>query len=126
MVSAFTAEGASLAGREVFSTPPHHQRQRRPPCLQPLAPGPAGPFTGSYCIDNANAQGRFGGLVLFDASVRYRFSERMSVDLQVGNLTDRAQQYAWYDNADWPAGSRQPMFSAGPGRSAYLSLDVKL
>lgn len=127
VVSAFTADGVSLAGKEVFSTPRHisnlsadfHASDRWRVGLQ-------GRAQGSYYIDNANRQGKFGGFVLFDASLRYQFSTRTSLDLQVKNVADRRYEYAWYDNFFWPAGSHQPMFSAGPGRAAYLSLNVKL
>ena len=97
VVSAFTADGSSLAGKEA-----------------------------SYYIDNANALGKFGGFALFDASVRHQLSRNVSLDLQVKNLADRGHAYAWYDNFFWPAAQAQPMFSAGTGRAAYQSLNVKL
>lgn len=64
--------------------------------------------------------------MLFDASVRYTISRSASVDLQVRNLTDREYEYVWYDNFFWPTGSFQPSFSPGPGRAAYLSLNLKM
>jgi iron complex outermembrane receptor protein len=127
VVSAFTADGLSLAGKEVFHTPRHitnlsadyHASSRWRFGLQ-------GRAQDSYYIDNANALGKFGGFVLFDASVRHQLSKNVSLDLQLKNLADRRHAYAWYDNFFWPAGQAQPMFSAGAGRAAYLSLNVKL
>ena len=127
VVSAFTAEGLSLKGREVISTPrritnagAEYRASGR------LRLGLQGRAQGSYYIDNENAQGKFGGFVLFDASLRYVLSERTSIDVQVRNLADRRYAYAWYDNFFWPAADAQAMFSPGPGRSAYISLNVKL
>lgn len=127
VVSAFTSEGVSLAGREVFSTPrrisnlavDYHASDRWRLGLQARAQG-------SYYIDSANAAGKFGGFVLVDASVRYQFSPRASLDLQLRNIADRRHAYAWYDNFFWPAGQAQAMYSPGPGRAAYLSLNLKL
>ena len=127
VVSAFTADGFSLAGKEVFHTPRHitnlgadyHHSERWRFGLQ-------GRAQGGYYIDNANALGKFGGFVLFDASVRHQLSRTVSLDLQLKNLADRRHAYAWYDNFFWPASQAQPMFSAGAGRAAYLSLNVKL
>lgn len=127
VVSAYGADGVSLAGKEVFSTPRHittagaeYRHSDR------LRFGLQGRAQGNYFVDSPNELGKYGGFVLFDASVRYALSKRVSVDLQVRNLADREYEYAWYDNFFWPASQAQPMFSSGPGRSAYLSLNVKL
>ncbi|WP_407352858.1 hypothetical protein [Luteimonas sp. R10] len=48
-----------------------------------------------------------------------------SIDLQVRNLADHGSEYVWYDAFFW-GGDDQPMFSAAPGRSAYVSFDMKL
>ena len=124
---AFGADGVSLAGKEVFSTPRHittagaeYRHSDR------LRFGLQGRAQGNYFVDSPNQLGKYGGFVLFDASVRYALSQRVSLDLQVRNLADRKYEYAWYDNFFWPASQYQPMFSSGPGRSAYLSLNVKL
>ncbi|MNH48249.1 TonB dependent receptor [compost metagenome] len=60
-----------------------------------------------------------------DASVSYRLTSTTSVDLQVKNLLDREYEYVWYDNFFW-GGDDQPMFSPAPGRSAFVSLKMKL
>jgi iron complex outermembrane receptor protein len=127
VVSAFGADGVSLAGKEVFSTPRHisnasaeYRHSDR------LRFGLQGRAQGSYFIDSPNALGKYGGFVLFDASMRYALSERASIDVQLRNLADRQYEYAWYDNFFWPANHPQAMFSSGPGRSAYISLNLKL
>ena len=127
VVEAFAANGNSLAGKEVFSTPrtistagAEYRVSER------LRLGLQGRAQGDYFIDSPNAEGKFGAFVLFDANLRYKLSERISIDLQVKNLADRQYEYVWYDNFFWPANEAQPMFSSGPGRAAYLSLNVKL
>lgn len=127
VVSAFTADGVSLQGKEVFSTPRHISNAGAELRLsERWRAGLQGRAQGSYYIDSANAAGKFGGFVLFDASLRYALSDRVSLDLQLKNLADRRYEYAWYDNFFWPAAEAQAMFSPGPGRAAYLSLSVKL
>jgi iron complex outermembrane recepter protein len=127
VMKAFTAAGASLAGKEVFSTPRHIStagvEYRH---TDSLRFGLQGRAQGDYFIDSPNEAGKFGGFVLFDASMRYRVSDRISVDVQVRNLANRRYEYVWYDNFFWPAGQAQPMFSAGPGRSFYVSLNYQL
>ncbi|MDP2244648.1 TonB-dependent receptor [Pseudomonas sp.] len=126
VVSAFTGAGQSLAGNEVFSTPrfisnlgaqyqPHQDWQFG---LQARAQG-------DYYIDELNEQGKYGGFALLDANVRYNLSPTTSLDLQMKNVLDEEYEYVWYDNFFW-GGDDQPMFSAAPGRSAYLSVNLKL
>ena len=127
VVSAFAADGMSLTGKEVFSTPRHITNAGAEyRASGKLRFGLQGRAQGGYFIDNANAQGKFGGFVLFDANLRYRLSATASIDVQVKNLADRRYEYAWYDNFFWPATQAQPMFSPGPGRAAYVSLSLKL
>lgn len=127
VVSAYTADGLSLKGREVIATPrritnlgAEYRASGR------LRLGLQGRSQGSFYIDNENARGKFGGFVVFDANLRYALNDRASIDLQVKNLADRRYAYAWYDNFFWPAAEAQAMFSPAPGRAAYLSLNVKL
>lgn len=127
VVSAFGADGVSLAGKEVFSTPRHistigldyHPSER-------WHLGVQGRAQGNYFIDSPNQLGKYGGFVLFDANVRYAITPRVSVDVQLKNIADRRYEYAWYDNFFWPASQAQPMYSSGNGRAAYVSLNVKL
>lgn len=126
VVSAFTASGQSLAGKEVFSTPRHISNLGADYQLNDdWRFGLQARAQGDYYIDELNQQGKYGGYALLDASVNYRLSPTTSLDLQVKNLTDRQYEYVWYDNFFW-GGADQPMFSPAPGRTAYLSLNLKL
>ena len=127
VMSAFGADGVSLAGKEVFSTPRYisnagleYRASNR------VRFGLQGRAQGNYYIDSPNALGKYGGFVLFDANLRYTINERASVDVQVKNLANREYEYAWYDNFFWPANAAQAMYSSGPGRAAYISLNLKL
>ncbi|MGF6274617.1 iron complex outermembrane receptor protein [Massilia sp. UYP11] len=127
VVSAFGADGVSLAGKEVFSTPRRISNvglDYHPSARWHL--GVQGRAQGDYFIDGPNELGKYGGFVLFDANVRYAFTPRVSLDVQVKNIADRRYEYAWYDNFFWPASQAQPMYSSGNGRAAYVSLNVKL
>jgi len=124
---AFAADGASLAGKEVFSTPRSISNAGLDYRMSSAWRfGLQGRAQGDYYIDSPNTAGKYGGFVLFDASLRYQLSQRTSIDVQVKNLAGRKYEYVWYDNFFWPAGQAQPSFSSGPGRAAYLSLTVKL
>ncbi|BAN48035.1 TonB-dependent receptor [Metapseudomonas resinovorans] len=124
--SAFTAGGQSLAGNEVFATPRHISNLGTDYQFdQAWRFGLQARAQGDYYIDELNEQGKFGGFAVLDASVEYTLSPAASVDLQVKNLTDREYEYVWYDNFFW-GGDDQPMFSPAPGRTAYVSLNLKL
>lgn len=126
VVSAYTSTGVSLAGKEVFSTPRYITNLGAE--YQADADwrfGLQARAQGNYYIDDQNAKGKFGGFAVLDASVRYALSATTSIDIQVKNLTDRKYEYVWYDNFFW-GGAEQPMFSPAPGRSGYLSLNVKM
>lgn len=126
VVSAFTTGGQSLAGKEVFSTPRHISNLGADYRLNDdWRFGLQARAQGDYYIEELNQQGKYGGYALLDASVNYRLSPTTSLDLQVKNLTDRQYEYVWYDNFFW-GGADQPMFSPAPGRTAYLSLNLKL
>ncbi|WP_236214393.1 TonB-dependent receptor [Metapseudomonas otitidis] len=126
VVSAFTASGQSLAGKEVFSTPRHISNLGADYRLNDdWRFGLQARAQGDYYIEELNQQGKYGGYALLDASVNYRLSPTTSLDLQVKNLTDRQYEYVWYDNFFW-GGADQPMFSPAPGRTTYLSLNLKL
>ncbi len=126
VVSAYTSGGVSLAGKEVFSTPrtitnlgAEYQADAN------WRFGVQGRAQGDYYIDDLNAKGKYGGFAVLDASVRYALSTTTSIDLQLKNLTGHKYEYVWYDNFFW-GGADQPMFSPAPGRSGYLSLNVKM
>lgn len=126
VVRAYTSGGVPLAGREVFSTPrfvTNLGAEYRASADWRL--GLQGRAQGDYYIDELNAKGKHGGFAVLDASLRYALTPKASIDLQVRNLTDRKYEYVWYDNFFW-GGNDQPMFSPAPGRSAYLSLNLKM
>jgi iron complex outermembrane recepter protein len=126
VVSAYTSGGVSLAGKEVFSTPrtiTNLGAEYRADANWRF--GVQGRAQGDYYVDDLNAKGKYGGFAVLDASVRYALSTTTSIDFQVKNLTDHKYEYVWYDNFFW-GGADQPMFSPAPGRSGYLSLNVKM
>jgi len=126
VVSAFTAGGQSLAGKEVFSTPRYISNAGVDYQFNDAWRfGLSARAQGDYYIDELNQQGKYGGFAVLDANVRYQLSATTSLDLQMKNLTDRDYEYVWFDNFFW-GGDDQPMFSPAPGRSAYLSLNMKL
>ncbi len=126
VVRAYTSGGVPLAGREVFSTPrfvTNLGAEYRASADWRL--GLQGRAQGDYYIDELNAKGKHGGFAVLDASLRYALTPKASIDLQVRNLTDRKYEYVWYDNFFW-GGNDQPMLSPAPGRSAYMSLNLKM
>lgn len=126
VISAFTADGRSLAGKEVFSTPRYISNLGADYRLNHRWRfGVQGRAQGDYYIDSLNEQGKYGGYAVLDASVTYTHSEKASIDFQIKNLTDREYEYVWYDNFFWN-GEDQPMFSPSPGRTAFVSLNLKL
>jgi len=126
VVKAFAATGESLAGKEVFSTPRYISNLGADyQYNDDWRFGLQARAQGDYYIDSENQQGKYGGFAVLDASVRYQLSSATSVDLQLKNLTDREYEYVWYDNFFW-GGDDQPMLSPAPGRSAYVSLNMKL
>jgi iron complex outermembrane receptor protein len=127
IVGGYLSGGVSLTGKEVFATPRYITNvggeYRATEVLRFSLQGRA---QGSYYIDDLNIQGKFGGMVLFDGSVNYAISKTVDLDFQVKNLLSRNYEYVWYDNFYWPAGQFQPMFSPGPGRAVYLSVNFKM
>jgi iron complex outermembrane receptor protein len=126
VISAFTADGRSLAGNEVLATPRHITNigaDYRPDARWRF--GIQGRRQGDYYVEESNQHGRYGGFSVLDASAGYALSDRLSVDLQVKNLTGRTYAYAWYDNFFW-GGDNQPMFSPAPRRGLFVSLNLTL
>jgi len=127
IIGGYATGGTSLVGKEVFSTP----RQITNIGMDYQATGNLrfdlqGRAQGSYYIDDQNAQGKYGAYVLFDGGAHYAINKNFALDFQVKNIFDRDYEYVWYDNFFWPAGAYQPMFSPGPGRAFYASLNVKM
>ncbi|WP_409314547.1 TonB-dependent receptor [Pseudomonas putida] len=126
VVKAYAANGQSLSGKEVFSTPRYISNVGVDYRYNDdWKFGAQGRAQGSYYIDELNEQGKYGGFVVVDASVSYRITSSTSVDLQVKNLFDREYEYVWYDNFFW-GGDDQAMFSPAPGRSAFVSINMSL
>ncbi|WP_020192110.1 TonB-dependent receptor [Pseudomonas putida] len=126
VVKAYAADGQSLSGKEVFSTPRYISNVGVDYRYNDdWKFGAQGRAQGSYYIDELNEQGKYGGFVVVDASVSYRITSSTSVDLQVKNLFDREYEYVWYDNFFW-GGDDQAMFSPAPGRSAFVSINMSL
>lgn len=127
IVAGYSSGGSSLTGKEVFSTPHFISNvggEYR--ATDRLSYGLQGRAQAAYFIDDLNALGKFGGYLLFDANARYQLSKHSSIDFQVKNLADQKYEYAWYDNFFWPANAYQPMYSPGPGRAAFISLNVTM
>lgn len=127
VVGGYTSGGVYLVGKEVFNTPSYISNVGAEyQASESWSFNLQGRAQGSYYIDNLNAKGKYGEYVLFDGGVNFVYSKNVGLDLQVKNLFDRKYEYVWYDNFFWPAGSYQPMFSPGAGRSLYLSLNLKM
>jgi len=127
IVGGYASGGASLIGKEVFSTPRtitnvgvDYQ------ATESLRFDLQGRAQGSYFIDDLNRQGKYGSYVLFDGGVHYALTKHVGIDLQVKNIFDRKYEYVWYDNFFYPASAYQPMFSPGAGRSVYASLNLSM
>src|SRR5690606_11820261 len=79
VVSAFGADGISLAGKEVFSTPRFISNaglEYR--ATDRLRLGLQGRAQGDYFIDSPNREGKFGAFALLDAILRYALTKRIS------------------------------------------------
>jgi len=77
-----------------------------------------------YYLEERNVAGKFGGFALLDLSAKYHINPRMSVDVQVKNVTGRDYVYAWYDS--FFQDTAQPMFSPGLGRAAFVSFNLRM
>ena len=127
IIGGYAAGATSLVGKEVFSTPRHISNIGvEYKASEAWRFDLQGRAQGSYYIDDLNAKGKYGGYVLFDGGAHYALTKTVGIDLQLKNIFDRKYEYVWYDNFFWPAGSYQPMFSPGPGRAVYASLNVKM
>lgn len=71
---------------------------------------------GAYYLERTNVQPRAGQSLVVNASLQYRVCAQLSLQLQLKNLTDRHDVYAWYD-------SGSSGYSPADGRSAYVSAD---
>lgn len=69
----------------------------------------------SYHLTSANAEGKWGQMTVFDASLFYKLNEQVELGLTVKNLGDAYYEYVWWDGAQTlhsPANSRNVTASA--------------
>lgn len=67
----------------------------------------------SYYLERTNSTGKFGGYALVNASATYAVNDKLDVELQVRNLTDRYYEYVWHDGT-------QSLHAPGSPRSIHL------
>lgn len=119
------APGVSIEGNEVAATPRSISNigldYRASDALQF---GLQGRAQGDYYLEERNVTDKFGGFAVVDLSAKYRINPRMSVHVQLRNVTGREYVYAWYDSFFQDVA--QPMFSPSAGRTAFVSLQVAL
>ena len=126
IIGGYSVSGSSLVGKEVFSTPRYISNiGLEMHAIDKVKFGLTARAQGSYYIDDLNAQGKFGEYLIVDGNVRYSHSPKVSLDFQLKNMFDKKYEYVWYDNFFWSSGAYQPMYSPGPGRSAYLAVNIK-
>jgi iron complex outermembrane receptor protein len=69
----------------------------------------------SYYLTSANAEGKWGSMTVFDASVSYRVNETIELGFAVRNLGGDFHEYVWWDGAQTlhsPANGRNVSGSA--------------
>ena len=119
MVSALHRRGASLAGKEVFSTPVKRSATRWSTSHTEFATAQGVP--GNY-IDDPNAQGKYGGFAVLDAALHHLAGYQSRPAAQE---PDRIASMSMCGTTILQGGADQPC-SPAPGRSGYLSLNVKM
>lgn len=70
---------------------------------------------GSYFLERTNTAGRFGSAFTLNASALWRVSRQVDLALQLRNLTDRYNEYVWWDGA-------QSLHAPGTPRSVFVSV----
>ncbi len=85
--------------------------------------GVAARAQGDAYVERENIHGKFGKFLLFDASANYQWNDKVSLDFQVKNLTNREYEYVWWNTTPNPDIS---MHAPGDGRAAYLGVNLKL
>lgn len=73
----------------------------------------------AYYLTSANAEGKWGRMAVFDASLVYAASDRVELGLTLRNLGADFHEYVWWDGA-------QSLHSPAAGRSATASLRLRL
>ncbi|WP_417610663.1 TonB-dependent receptor [Parasphingorhabdus sp.] len=86
--------------------------------VEPLTLSLTGRGQSSYYLTTANAEGKWGDLAVFDASVAYRLSETLELGLAVKNLAGSYYEYVWWDGA-------QTLHSPANGRNVTASARLR-
>lgn len=72
----------------------------------------------SYFLSSANAEGKWGKMTVFDASVAYELNETVEIGLAVKNLGGNSYEYVWWDGA-------QSLHSPAVGRNVMASVRLR-
>jgi iron complex outermembrane receptor protein len=72
----------------------------------------------SYYLSSANAEGKWGEMTVFDASVSYKLSPHLELGLLVRNLGDAYYEYVWWDGA-------MTLHSPADGRNVTANLRLR-
>ena len=72
----------------------------------------------SYYLTSANAEGKWGEMTVFDASVQYQLNETVELGLAVRNLASDHYEYVWWDGA-------QTLHSPANGRNVTASARLR-
>lgn len=72
----------------------------------------------SYYLSSANAEGKWGQMTVFDASLSYKLSQQIELGLTVKNLGDAFYEYVWWDGA-------QTLHSPANGRNVTASVRLR-
>lgn len=86
--------------------------------LEPLTLSLTGRGQSSYYLTTANAEGKWGDLNVFDASISYRLNAHVEFGLAVKNLTDSYYEYVWWDGS-------QTLHSPANGRNVTASARLR-
>lgn len=78
----------------------------------------AGRGASKYDLTSANAEGRWGGMTVFDVTALYALTEHLDLGLAVKNITSAYYEYVWWDGA-------QTLHSPADGRNVSVSLRAR-
>lgn len=83
--------------------------------LEALTLSLSGKGQSSYYLSSANAEGTWGRMTVFDASLQYQLNETIELKLVVKNLGGNFYEYVWWDGA-------QTLHSPANGRNVTASV----
>lgn len=72
----------------------------------------------SYYLTSANAEGKWGRMTVFDASLQYRLNDKIDLGLSLRNLGNSFYEYVWWDGG-------QTLHSPANGRNVTASLRLR-